>query len=397
MPPRWGSVGGRFRLRQGFHPWRPAPGNKPWPSPPPHIREPPIDLADLLHTALHDRDLRRSQAAARALGDQPADELAAHLSAFAAALRDTGPLTPRRAAQVLAVLGPAAVAAVPALVETLASRRWALREAVVQALGRVGAHSSEARAALVRCATCDPNALVREAAALALSNLAEAQAGVARFDLLGALRHSFPRVRCRALRALALPGQFAPDLLPLFIAALTDGDLKVRRTAAEVLGPLGAAALSAIPALLRRRHDREVRVQMAAEAALAQLQPCLPPALQAWLRRFAQPGEIASASLQRALLADDLPGPLRSAFLEVCDRRVRWHHRLATGDRPVSGPSPATTGEAASAAKAAAEAHTAPRQGAERAGAAACEQEAAWLTAWLWAELARFDAIEKAP
>jgi HEAT repeat protein len=358
----------------------------------------PSDLAELLQTALHEHDFRRSQAAARALSACPAADLAPCVPEIAAALCHPDPLVQRRAAQALAVLGPAAASAVPALIEALSARRWTMREAAAQALGRVGGSSAALRAALVTSALHDRTALVREASTLALGQLGEALA--ARGDLLAGLRHPFARVRCRALRALALPGHFCPDLLSVFTTALADGDFKVRRTAAEQLGPLGALALPALPALLRRQHDREARVGAVASAALAQLGKELPPPLQPWLRYFSEPGQPASVGLQRALVEGDLPGPLQSDFLALCARRTRWHQRLA----PVDGASaaiPAAPWEAAQgvldAAARAAEAHAPPKRERAHVGAAAREQEAAWLTAWLWNELERCSALARAP
>src|SRR5262245_22708004 len=156
--------------------------------------------ADLLRVAVEDSDFRRAQAAARELARRPDLDLAPVLARFAQALRHPEATRQRRAAQALAILGERAAPVAAALIEAAGDPRWTVREAAVQALGLVAGGSEAAREALVSAALHDRVPLVRSAAAGALPRPASPATVAA---LCHGLQHAFPRVRCRALQALA--------------------------------------------------------------------------------------------------------------------------------------------------------------------------------------------------
>ncbi|MCI0455463.1 MAG: HEAT repeat domain-containing protein [Gemmataceae bacterium] len=336
---------------------------------------PPKAFADLLQAALHDRDFRRSQAAAQALSRADEPSLAPVLAALEDGLLHADVLVQRRAAQLLAELGERARPALPSLIKALGGRRWTAREAAALALGQVGAEDTSARAALVECVLHDRTALVREAATRSLVALsASAPETVA--ALRAATAHAHARVRCRAIRALA---QFASreGIVPALAKALTDSHLKVRRAAAEVLGNFGASALSVLPALLRRRHDRDKGVAKAAAQALEQLGGALPSPLADWLQPFTAPSTNPSDGLRALLERPGLPEDVQARFRATCQRRARWHRRLARGAE-VAPELPAGSAWDAARVVLAEVNHGAVR-----------EQEAAWLAAWWWEELLR--------
>jgi hypothetical protein len=335
----------------------------------------PETLADLLQVALHDRDFRRSQAAAQALSRADAPALVPVLTALEDGLRDADVLVQRRAAQLLATLGERARPALPALIEALRGRRWTAREAAALALGQVGTDDPSARTALVGCVLHDRTALVREAATRSLGALA-ANAPEAVAALRAATEHEHARVRCRALRALARFGD-REGVVAAVAKALTDSHLKVRRAAAEVLGTLGAAALPVLPALLRRRYDRDRGVAKASAQSLDQLRGALPFPLAEWLQPFTAPAASPGDGLRTLLERPDLPGEVQARFGATCERRARWHRRLARG----AGAAPELPAGSAWAAACTALAEV--DHGAAR------EQEAAWLAAWWWEELLR--------
>jgi HEAT repeat protein len=223
----------------------------PIPSPEVHDGTPPSP-ADVLRVALEDRDVRRSQAAARALAAQPPEAAPGLLEGLSAGLKHPEVLTRRRAAQLLGGLGLRAAPAIPALIEALGGPRWTAREAAALALGRAGAGSPLARDALLRCALYDRTPLVRGAAAQGLALLGAEVVGAVE-GLRDACRHRHPRIRCRALQALGELAALSEDFPSLLAAALADSHAKVRRTVAALAGGLGPAALPLLPSLLRRR------------------------------------------------------------------------------------------------------------------------------------------------
>jgi hypothetical protein len=230
-------------------------------------------------------------------------------------------------------------------------------------------------------------ALVRETAARALADRSDAAATAA--DLRSARRHPFMRVRCRALRALTRLAAHAPDLARVLAEALADSHWRVRKMAAELLSTLGAAALPALPALLRRRYDREQKIRDAANAALKQLRSAVHATLPDWIRVMTEDRHPA-LMLLAALNHPDFPEALRREFMEVCGRRKRWYDRLAGRTKvPVTHADP-TVGaawDALAAAEAAARAHASAAEDFEDLHDFGCRspraREAAWLMAWL--------------
>ncbi len=208
--------------------------------------------------------------------------------------------------------------------------------------------------------------------------------------LCAGCRHRHPRLRCRALRALAALGQQSAAV-PTIQAALTDSDAKVRRTAAEVLADLGAAGLPALPALLRRCGDRDPHVAAAAGQSLRKLGMDLFADRRAWLEHL---GSGPAENLPALLAAPDLPAVILSAFTEACWRRVRWYGRLLLPGETLPAPAVGATVEQAleAALTAAAQAEAAHAQAGRDLAmvqSAARRQEAGWLAAWLWATLVR--------
>jgi HEAT repeat protein len=265
--------------------------------------------AELLRMALDDADFRHASAAARELIRRPDAMQAATFDALARGLRHPDAVVQRRAAQTLAAFGERAAPAAAALIEASADRRWPVREAVVQALAALGA-CEEVRQALVRLSLHDPVAHVRAAAALSREEAALAA-------LRQALEHPFRRVRGRALQALLGFQTHREELLPLFEQSLTDSHARVRRTAAEVLGACGQAALPAVPSLLRRLRDGDERVHLAASAALARLRPLLASSAQLVLDRLGGTSS-AEENLRAALCEPALPDDIRRLFVAAC-------------------------------------------------------------------------------
>jgi HEAT repeat protein len=316
-----------------------------------------------------------ARAAAESLAALTADHVGPAVFLLTQALTDSDAGVQRRAARALGLLGPRAAAATDALVAALRGSRWTVRDAAALALGRVGAGSGAARDALLHVALRDPAPLARDAAATSLAAVSPSTPDV----LYGTLEHPHARLRCRALRALARFAARDAGVVPAVSRALNDGHGKVRRTAAGVLGPLGAAARLAVPDLLRRHNDRDPRVAEAADAALAEVRRFAPP--WDWVVLLAEPGGDAEPILVDVLRHPDFLRRLRQAFIEVCCRRARWHlRRMTRAETPAAPSEPTTSRLAAEEALVAAESAAGPRRGGRE---AARRREAAWLLAWL--------------
>jgi HEAT repeat protein len=229
-------------------------------------------MSDALQTALDSTDVRQAITFARILADLPAEQLPPILTTLANELASTSLARQRRAALVCSVLGPLASGLALALRNLLDSPRWAARESALHALARVDP-DADTRTAAATCAVLDRSAAVRNAALELLAQHSEVPVVV-----LDALNHRHPRVRCRALRAVA---RLAPnDHVGTLAEALTHSHQRVRRTASELLGQLGALALPAVARLARCRCDGDASVASAARQALERLQAHLPDAFQ---------------------------------------------------------------------------------------------------------------------
>ncbi len=325
----------------------------------------PVSSADLLESALTTLDIRMALQSAQTLGQQP-ESVPALLPHLAAALNDELPLIARRAAHIHAVLGSVARDNVQALLAALHHRRWTVREAVIVALGKVALEDEAVQSALVHLSLNDRNRAVR---ALAVTILGD-QTGTFLPPVRAALAHHHPRIRCRALHALARLGSLE-EQASVLQAALEDSHFRVRRDAARLLGGLGGAAIKVLPRLARCRFDGEPRMARAAAKSLARIASEAPPVIAEWLNRMARSTD-PEPSLRSALQANDLPAPVSDSFVSVCHRR---QYRLARrGDYP-----PPTCPDqplaAVDALLIAVGKHS--------------RREAAWLIGWLLAELLR--------
>ena len=248
--------------------------------------------------------------------------LAAHLSPKLAAGLGLGPdpkngvLVRMRAAAALALIGPEARAAVPALTRALGDadplvsegaiyalgeiggtgvpvlvRQLGvpepnLRQRVVYALGQTGASGGPALPALVDLETHDPFSFVRVSASnswwklahtaptmitgLLFSARAPERAAAAHTlnvriaadprvsrRLLELARDADPAVRAEAVGALRRMITFHPEAIPVLTEALTDAEGKIRQLAREGIGRMGSRAAGAVPVLLAGLKDSD--------------------------------------------------------------------------------------------------------------------------------------------
>jgi HEAT repeat protein len=204
------------------------------------------------------------------------------VSALMAKLGDKDPSVRMEAAQDLGGYGPAAEAAIPALVERLADDSIQVRHSAESALRRI-----------------DRDWFLRPEAARAIPHLIERLAAPGLHGVPG-----------EAASALGRFGPTAKDAVPALLRCLTDESLPAptRTQAAYALGDIGPAAAAAIPALTDCLvGDAEADVRMAAPTALGKIGHAALPSLIECLRHPASVVRI------RALIAfkhmEDPPPP----------------------------------------------------------------------------------------
>jgi len=173
------------------------------------------------------------------------------------------------AARVLGDFGPAAKAAVPALVKALGDTNATLRLNATFGLGKIGARPELAVPALVGRLD-DPDEEVRMYAAIALKKFG-ARAANAVPALVATLRDRSWQVRERAALALGAVGQNQPGAIPALEEAMRDEHRFVRSSAATALALLAPHAESARVALEQARYDPDAGVRYSAGLALNQV------------------------------------------------------------------------------------------------------------------------------
>lgn len=219
------------------------------------------------------------------------------------------------AAEALGSMGPAARAAVPALIETVrhqganerpyrkgralaalagddpsvvrrladlvSAPEAAAREGACAALREFGARAAAAIPALI-AATRHDDAETRSHAAIALSTVARDRPDIVDV-LLPLTRDEAWWVRGNAVGSLGALGLRLPDLIPVFVAALSDtggdGDWTVREQALSALADAGPQAESAVPVLLGQLRDEEGDIDADVARALGAIGPAARDAL----------------------------------------------------------------------------------------------------------------------
>jgi len=176
------------------------------------------------------------------------------------------------AAQVLGDIGPAAQAAVPALIkasEDIDDAR--LRRNAAFALGKIGVHPQQSVPALMNLLH-DRNDEVRMYAGIALKKFGK-PAATAVPALLVTLRDRNWQVRERAALALGVVGQNQARAVAALEGAMRDEHRYVRASAAAALGQLAPHTPSALAALAQARYDPDAEVRFSAAVAASQLGP----------------------------------------------------------------------------------------------------------------------------
>ena len=173
----------------------------------------------------------------------------------------------RDAARLLSEMGPAAAAAVPALIIALEDRDTQVWFHSVTALARIGEAAQPAIPSLLE----DLASRGRRGAnakwyrsAYALGNMGAS----ALPQLRSALNDSDANVRAGVIKALGWFGQEASPVVSDLLANLADEDEEVRQYTAETLGKIGEAALPGLEATLNSPHHTARLASLEAVKAL---------------------------------------------------------------------------------------------------------------------------------
>ncbi|QJW94373.1 HEAT repeat domain-containing protein [Frigoriglobus tundricola] len=249
--------------------------------------------------------------AARA--DEVDDAMARRLSGL---VRDFRLPTAARveAARTLYKLGARASAAVPDLVAVLARLRGneqePLQEAIVEALGQIGAASKVALPTLAQSThrTLDVDQAVKVATDLILNASDSQEIGV----LGQQLSSRDASIRLRAAKALADLGPTARAALPALNAALADPDGDVRRTvigALRRIDPNGRPSDDLVRAIATDLVDPDPGIRLLAARALARLGPFAAVAAQDLALVRSDPDPDVRRAVTEALFRVSLPPP----------------------------------------------------------------------------------------
>jgi hypothetical protein len=223
----------------------------------------------------------------------------------ATGLRRKNPLTRMRCAATLAILGPKAEPALPALIAALGDPEETVRRAVLDAVVQIG---PAALPALLEAARSG-DARARAGAAWCLGQLHQQPARTIP-ALVRLLKDPDPVVQLRAMWAVTNTGPAARDAVPVLTGLLKDtrevrdwswgAPQKLCEQAAVALERIGPASKAALPVLLDIVPDRDVDMGCRAIRALVRIAPNDPRVLEALLAAIRQKDEprrrIAAAS-----------------------------------------------------------------------------------------------------
>ncbi len=164
--------------------------------------------------------------------------------------------------------------AVPALAESLKEKDSKVRVAAAQALAEIGPAANAAVPALLDQALHDPVLYAGTTAAGALRTIDLVAARQVMTAYLPALNDADVQARRKACAMLGSLGPVAKPAAPTLIVALSDVDATIRMHAVGALGEIGIPASLVIPALTKALHDKAQPVR---HRALSQFAFSIPP------------------------------------------------------------------------------------------------------------------------
>ena len=180
--------------------------------------------------------------------------------------------------ELLRDLGPAAVDAVPVLIDGVRSGDLSIQQQAVWALGAIGPEAEEAVPALMGLLDAE-DALLRKDAVEALKVIGPDASAVE--ELADALSSDDSSVRRFAAEALADIGPDGEDAVPELIEVVETGGRFLQLEAIKALGAIGAGAEDAIPVLLKVSEGKSAKALETIQKALDNIKSAnLPPDVQ---------------------------------------------------------------------------------------------------------------------
>jgi HEAT repeat protein len=154
--------------------------------------------------------------------------------------------------------GAAAAEDVPALLKALQDEDARVRLEAAEDLGLLGPAAAAAVAALLKLTEQDTDPLVRVAAAKALARI-DPKNQTALPLLIAALKDKAGKVRKMAAESLGDLGPESPPAVAALVKAAKDSDPSVRWAAIDALGQIGPGAEAAVPGLIEALKDAGTR------------------------------------------------------------------------------------------------------------------------------------------
>ncbi len=250
-----------------------------------------------------------------------------------AALTDPATAVRTQAARALGLIGPAASASAPELIDLLRDENETVRCQAAESLGKVEGSPEKVVAALVGLLQ-DVSQAVRAAAARTLGSL-KGKAEEAVPALVPLLQDREESVRQAAAEAVGRIGTLNGDATPKLVEGLGSADNVVRAETAEALGSIGETAVEATPALVQALKDANDRVRAKAAEALGKIGEGAAEAVPSLVHALRDKDNWVSAMAAEALgqmgeSADDaIPALVRS--LDHINPQVRANAAEALG------------------------------------------------------------------
>lgn len=185
----------------------------------------------------------------------------------------------------LALAGPLATGAVPALARATEDDHAAVRRKACQALGAIGPQADGGMSALLERLVLDDDASVKDAAAVAMGQLGQAAIPV----LVDLLERGDADLQWRAARALGLMGTTAKVSIPQLQTQLQHSDDRVRIEAADALLKVSLDARLVAATLVKELSNDDRQIRRRASEILINIRQ-LPDGVSEQLRKLLESG-----------------------------------------------------------------------------------------------------------